>query len=481
MDQHQLDADVIVIGSGAAGLAAANAAAEENATVTLFEKQPSLGGTSNFFHGTFAVESAMQKEQYIAYSKEQAFKNYMEFNHWLVNAALVRALINKSADTIEWLKNYGVVFNAVTINLPDAPRTYHVIKGAGEACIKALTLRAKEQGVKIRLSAPVLKIVKQDGRISGVVVEIDGEGIQVACKAVIIATGGYANNKAWIKKYAGMELDRNIVPIGNTGKMGDGIRMAWEMGAASEGMGVLHMLRGGPFGPEFPFMSVVETAAIQPILWVNPRGERFCDEGIATDDTFTGNVNTRFKDGYSFCLFDDSIKQKFMEEGVYRGMGTAVLPGHTLPDLDIEFQHLLSLNTKELFAANCIEALAEKMEVDPGTLKKTIEQYNQFCDKGRDEEFAKDQKFLDPLTGPTFYAVRARTGFLGTMGGIRVNHKTEAVDAYDNPIPGLYATGLDMGGLHAESYSMKASSGAASAFALNSGRIAGANAANFVG
>jgi fumarate reductase flavoprotein subunit len=107
---------------------------------------------------------------------------------------------------------------------------------------------------------------------------------------------------------------------------------------------------------------------------------------------------------------------------------------------------LLSLNTKELFAANSIEALAEKMEAAPGTLKKTIEQYNQFCDKGRDEEFAKDQKFLDPLTGPTFYAVRARTGFLGTMGGIRVNYKTEAVVAYDNPIPGLYAPGLDIVG-----------------------------------
>ena len=92
MNQSNLDADIVVIGSGAAGLAAANAAAEKNVTVTLFEKQPALGGTSNFFKGTFAVESAMQKEQYIAYSKEQAFKNYMEFNHWLVNAALVRGL-----------------------------------------------------------------------------------------------------------------------------------------------------------------------------------------------------------------------------------------------------------------------------------------------------------------------------------------------------------------------------------------------------
>ena len=113
-------------------------------------------------------------------------------------------------------------------------------------------------------------------------------------------------------------------------------------------------------------------------------------------------------------------------------------------------------------------------------LKTTIEQYNGFCEKGRDELFAKDPAYLRPLKGPRFYAAKSHTAFLGTLGGIRINHRTEAVDEYDNPIPGLYAAGLDAGGLHAESYSMRDTSGIASAFALNSGRVAGENAAGYL-
>ncbi len=474
MSDHR-ETDVVVIGSGAAGLAAAVVAAEEGAKVALFEKQPSLGGTSNFFNGIFAVESDMQKEQYIAYSRDQAFKNFMEYNHWRVNAALVRALINRSADTVRWLRERGVEFPEVTINMPDAPRTYHLVKGGGEALVKALTVRAKDKGVVIRVGAPVKKILKQNGVPAGVVAEIDGEDVEVACKAVIIASGGYANNAEWIKKYSGFDLERTVMPIGNVGKMGDGIRMAWEMGGAAEGMGVLHLIRVAPFSPEFPFMNTVEGAAIQPMLWVDPKGERFCDEGIAYYDTSLGNVNSRYRQGYTFCLFDDTIKQHFIEEGVFRGMGTAVLPGWKLHDLNEQVAYILSLNSKEFFGANSVEELAGKMEVDPAVLKATVERYNGFCERGRDEEFAKDPQYLIPLKGPRFYAARARTCFLGTLGGIKINQRTEVVDQYDAAIPGLYAAGIDAGGIHAESYSMKDSSGAASAFALISGRIAGEN------
>jgi fumarate reductase flavoprotein subunit len=65
----------------------------------------------------------------------------MEYNHWLANARLVRALINRSADTIDWLRNLNVEFPEVTINMPDAPRTYHVVKGGGEAVVKALVVK----------------------------------------------------------------------------------------------------------------------------------------------------------------------------------------------------------------------------------------------------------------------------------------------------------------------------------------------------
>ena len=140
-------ADVVVIGSGVAGLSAALAAAEEGASVIVCEKQRALGGTSNFFQGTFAVESELQRARFITYSRDEAFKNIMEYSHWRADPRLVRAIVDDSAGTIAWLEEQGVEFIEVMNNMPDAPRTYHVPKGAGEAVVKALATQAKARGV----------------------------------------------------------------------------------------------------------------------------------------------------------------------------------------------------------------------------------------------------------------------------------------------------------------------------------------------
>src|SRR3990172_8918766 len=244
-------ADVAVVGSGATGLAAAVTLAEGGAKVVVFEKQRSLGGTSNFFQGTFAVESEMQRERYIDYTRDEAFKNTMEHSHWRANPRLVRAIINESGPTIGWLKNQGVVVTDATINMPDSPLTYHLIKGRGEAVVKALVDRLKSMGSAVLPGTPVTSLLKQNGRISGVVADDDGEEVEVEVKAAVIASGGFANNKDWVKKYAGFDLGANLFPVGNTGKSGDGIRMAWEAGAAEDGIGTIEMFRVAPVGPEF--------------------------------------------------------------------------------------------------------------------------------------------------------------------------------------------------------------------------------------
>jgi fumarate reductase flavoprotein subunit len=229
------ETDIVIVGSGAAGLAAAVTAAEGGAKVLVFEKQRSLGGTSNFFEGTFAVESSFQREKYITYGRDEAFKAIMDFTHWRANPRLVRTIVNESGATIAWLQKQGVEFSGVTINMPDAPQTYHVVKGKGDAAMKALALKAKEKGVGIILATPVKRLLKQGERTAGVIIEEDGEEREVRAKAVIIASGGYANNKEWIKKYTGFDLGVNLLAVGNTDKTGDGIRMAFEMGAAEEG------------------------------------------------------------------------------------------------------------------------------------------------------------------------------------------------------------------------------------------------------
>lgn len=475
-----METDVVVIGSGVSGLAAALTAAEGGARVVVFEKQRSMGGSSNFFQGIFAVESAMQRERYIDYSRDEAFTNFMEYSHWRANARLVRAFVDESAGTIAWLQRQGVEFVDATINMPDAPRTYHVVKGDGASVVKILATKAREKGVDLRLASPVKQILKEGNRITGVIAEVDGEDVEVAAKAVIVASGGYANNKEWIRKYAGYDLGVNMIPIGNVDKMGDGIRMAWEAGAAEEGMGTLETFRTGPVGPDFAAKSQIEFAAVQPDLWVDPRGERFCDEGIAFYDTSIGNANARYKEGYTFSIFDDSIKERLLAKGIDRNVAWEYLPGSRPVGIDKEMRAALEKGSGEVFEADSVEELAQKIGADPAVLKATVEEYNRFCEKGHDDLFAKDPTYLWPLSGPKFYAVRARTVFLGTLGGIKVNGKTEVVDKKNRVIPGLYAVGFDAGGMYGDSYPIKAGSGSSAGFATNSGRIAGRNAAKYV-
>ena len=482
MNPKTVDTEVVIIGSGVAGLAAALTVAEGGATkVTVFEKERSPGGTSNFLQGTFAVESPMQRERYIMYSRDEAFKNIMEYSHWIANPRLVRAIVNESAATINWLQKQGVVISDVTINMPDSPRTYHVIKGKGEALVKVFIMRSKEIGVDIRLATPVKRIIKQGDRISGVMAEADGEEMQVNTKVVIIASGGYANNKEWIKKYTGFDLGVNLMPIGNVDKTGDGIRMAWEAGAAEEGKNLLELYRSGPTGGDFSLGNQIEFAVTQPDLWVDPKGERFCDESICFYDSSVGNANARSKDGYTWSIFDEGVIKRMLERGIDKNVAIDSMPGSKPTGIERELKAALDKKSTEVYEADSIEALATKIGVSLAALKKTIEEYNDACEKKYDKQFAKDPRYLWPIKGPKYYAVKARTVFLGTMGGIKINEKCEVVDKKEAAILGLYAAGFDAGGMYGDSYPIKCSSGLASAFALNSGRIAGKNALKFLG
>ncbi len=475
------ETDVIIIGSGGCGLAAALTAAEAGARVILFEKQRSLGGTSNFFEGTFAVESPMQRERYLTYTRDEAFKGMMEYSHWRANARMVRAFVDESASTIAWLQEAGVEFSEVGTNMPDGPRTYHIVKEKGAAVVKALAIKAKEKGVDLRLGTPVTRIIKEGDRITGVIVDKNGDAETVQSPVVIIASGGYANNKAWVKKYAGFDIDVNMIPVGNVDKMGDGIRMAWEVGAAEEGMGVLEAYRFGPMAPEFRTYGPVQMVALQPDLWVNPAGERFCDEGIAFYDTSVGNVNARHKEGFTYSLFDDSIREYYTKHGIHRNVGWKNAPGTKPAGFDDELSNALEKGTNEAYAADSVEDLAAKMGVEPAVLKTTVDEYNGFCEKGHDDLFAKDPRYLRPLKGPKYYAAKARTIFLVTLGGIKVNHRMEVVDKKEKVIPGLYAGGMDAGGMWGDSYPIQVATGASSAFAINSGRIAARSALRYIG
>ena len=485
MNKERISADIVAIGSGATGIAAALTAAGGGARVIILEKMLNTGGTSNFPEGMFAVESEMQRQQYIGISRDEAFKIIMDYSHWRANPRLVRAFVDESAGTISWLQDLGVEFDGPMAIFPNGPRTWHLLKGPQKArssvMMKTLTARAREKGIDIRLATPARELIREGDRVIGVVAEKEGKVIEFNTKAVIIGSGGYANNEEWIKKYTGFDLNVNLFPIMNFDKVGDGIRMAWEAGAAEEGMGVLMTMRIGPLkGPGLKTMGQLESAGFQPNLFVTQQGIRYFDEARLTNFPFDGAAISRLKEGYSYAIFDEAEKRNWIEKGITTSAGMICPPGTRLADFEEEWRTAVGQGNPNLFEADSIEDLAKEMGIDPQVLRATLDEYNGFCEKGHDDLFAKDPKYLRPLKGPRFYGLRCWRVFLSTIGGIKINHRMEAVDRNNRPIPGLYAGGNDAGGLYGDSYDVFATGGALG-FAFNSGRIAGKNALKYLG
>lgn len=472
-----LYADVVVIGSGASGLTAALTAAEGGAQVIVFEKRGVPGGTTNFAEGIFAAESKYQRAKNIAITKNEAFNYIMEYSHWRADARLVRAFVDKAPETIEWLEKQGVEFIEPAANYPGGYMTWHIVKGRGSALVKTLLARAQEKGVKVYLNTPAKKILTDEkGKIVGVMAQSrnDGQNIQVNTKAVIIATGGYANNKEMLAKYTNFGDD--VVPVGNIEKTGDGIQMAWAVGAAERGVDVLQLYRPGIPGetPE----SHLNAPARQPYLWINSRGERFCNEGIIFSWPFAGNALANQPGRIMYVIFDENTKKYMMEKGIDVGVGVMVPVATKLTRLESELQRGLAKGY--VFMADSIAELATKIAVNPAKLQETIDEYNRMCDQREDTLFGKNAKYLQPVRQPKFYAMKCLPHILGTLGGIKINHRTEVLNKKLEVIPGLYAVGNDAGGMYGDSYDV-VMAGGTFGFAVNSGRIAGKNALKYIG
>ena len=466
-----MEADLVVIGAGAAGTAAGFAAAELGAKVIMLEKQPAFGGTGNFSEGIFAVESSMQRAMNYTLTKDQAFKLIMDYSHWRANAKLVRAFIEKSAETVDWLAKNGVGYEQLTSNYPGGLYTWHIYKGRGAAWIRTLQGKYAAMGGQLMLKTTAKSLIQKDGKVVGVIADSDGEKITINAKAVVIATGGFGNNKEMMEKYTRFP---NVMPIANVGKTGDGIQMAWAAGAAAEGLEVMASYRPGPVGESTT--SQVGAAAKQPHLWLNPKGERFCDESIIFQWPFAGNALER-QGGTMFVVFDQGTLNYMQTHGIDVGVGVMVPVTTKLAKFDEDFAR--AEKNGVAFKAASLDELAQKTKMDATALKAAVEKYNGHYAIRHDGEFAKDSKFLQPVKTAPFYAVKSVATSLGTLGGVKVSERLEAVTKDDKPVPGLYVVGNDAGGMYGDSYDLLMA-GSTIGFAVNSGRIAAESLVQYI-
>lgn len=478
-----LETEIVVIGAGPAGLAAAISAAERGNQVVVLEKGTTTGGTANMGMGLFAVESRLQKERQIALSKEEAFRLFMDYTHWRTDAKLVKAYIDRSPETISWLEAMGVEFYDVAAYFPGAHFTWHIVKpegggrpgpGCAGTMTKLMTKRAQALGVKFLLQCPAKRLLGSEDGIEGVLAEDrTGEEVYVKGSAVVIATGGFGDNPEWIKRFTGFEWGVDLFSFRIPGLNGDGIRMAWEIGASRSEMN-LELIYATPGLDEFPTLREVFR---QPfVIMVNLLGERFINEEMLPNTTFTGNAVARQKGRCAFAIFDDRVLEH-LKKGLE--VFSVVFPVKDASSFEGEFQTAVSKGIKDLFVANSLEELAGLTGIDRKRLLLTLETYNTYCQMRVDKELGKNPKYLIPLKGQRFFSAKVYPSAYGTLGGIKINHRCEVLNEQWEPIPGLYAAGTDACSIYGDSYIFLLP-GNTMGFAVNSGRIAGENASLYL-
>lgn len=486
-----LKTDVVVIGTGGSGSAAALASAQGGARVIMFEEKRFYGGISNMGMEVFAAESKLQHLNNIPFTRDDAFRVFMERTQWRADARLVRAFIDKTADTIDWLQQLGVIFEISTFFLhPDSPVCTHLVKppagragspGAFATMMKVLRSRIEEKGVEIYFSTPVRELVKEGDRITGVIAEdISGETVKAHAGAVIIASGGFLTNKEMLEKYGGFKLGHNLFLMEPMELNGSGIRMAWEAGAALGGMGV-PVMSGTPLLKGLRSEALnLSFIAFQPYLWINQHGERFIDEGNFITE-FRAHAIARQKNSCAFSIFDGNTK-RHLEEGDLDYLPVLAPYTKKIAEIDSIINLARNKGNQDVFVADSLAELGNQIGVPPEVLRKTVEQYNRFCEQCHDDLFAKNPRYLHPVKQPKFYAFRVMVMGYTTLGGIKINERTNVLNADGEVIPGLYAVGDAAN--EAMSYDTSLTHvlrGGPMSFALNTGRIASENALKYIG
>ncbi|MFC2045840.1 FAD-binding protein [Chloroflexota bacterium] len=370
----------------------------------------------------------------------------------------------------------------------------HMPKDMMASVQRALIKNAKELGVKTLLQTSGKKILRgTDGQVTAVLAANNsGEEFEIQSKAVVIATGGFSDNRELLKKYCPDYYDAMRLDDWphHEAHSGDGIYMAQEIGAAiADWVPIYHRGGGGDLGGP-PWRPVLPRLMYQRMIWVNKMGKRYADE--ASCGTMEGNMaggNALFMqpDREVYSLFGIELVQAVEAGGpgfeekprkhAKRG-GGAILVSEQFSGFTEKIQKLA--DEGEIKKADSWSEIAQWIGCNPETLQVEINEYNAYCDKGHDEIFTKDPAYLVPLRKPPYYAIKGSGGQVGqTLGGIKVDECMAVLNKQGNSISGVYAAGVIADGHQGQTYCYELG-GCAASFAVNSGRIAGENAARYV-
>jgi len=423
------EADVIVVGGGNTGIPAAITAHDKGAKVIVLEASTGMASSlAMIAGGTPFAGTDFQKEQGVEDSPDQMYEEALAVGGG--SPELWRALVDRQQEVFTWLLSIGAKPEVLQLAPGHKVRRSIRFEGHGVGLCNILRKALKDAKIDVRYKHRARKLIYDcdKGRVVGITAESDGKTLNFkARKAVILTTGGFCQNHDLVKEYGPAYAD--LVPTAPPQHQGDGLVMAMAIGAGTSNIGLAVC-------PSLPICaetgSLLTSQGLGGIA-VNRHGERWANEATNDLDSYT----MRYKEiiqqdptGLHFAISDEKGRQ----DDPYKAKGH----GH-----------------EKIFQADTVEELEKILGIDPGGLKKTLDEYNSDIEK-----YGYDRKLGRKLLGmahpnepprtidtPPYYGVKCKVCLTSMKGGLRINGKDQVLTQFGDVIPGLYAAGEIAGGL----------------------------------
>ena len=495
-EDSTVDADVVVVGAGGAGMTAAITAAAEGKSVVIVESQPMVGGNSvratggmnagktvyqdeNEFGESAGVEKTLKtaaekyadnetitalaktvSEQWAAYqanptgyfdSVELMELDTMIGGKGINDPELVETLCANSADAIDWLDEHGITLhNVSSFGGASVKRIHRPVNAEGKTVsvgsymIPLLQENCEKAGVKMMLDTTATEILTDaNGAAVGVkATGASGETVTVNAKAVVLASGGFGANLDMVVKYK-PEL-KGFMTTNAPGIQGQGIEMAEAIGAATVDMDQIQI---HPTVEANTAALITEGLRGDGAILINEEGQRFIDE-VGTRDVVSA-AEIAQTGSYSWLVVDQAMAD-----------ASSVIQGYIKKGYTV--------------TGATYEELGKAMGVDAAAFAETMEKWNGYVEAKNDPDFGRTS-FANPLNTAPYYAVKVTAGVHHTMGGLKINANTEVLNEKGEVIPGLFAAGEVTGGVHGAN---RLGGNAVADFTVF-GRIAGAAASDY--
>lgn len=445
---------VLVLGGGLAGAAALLAAAEAGQYALLLEKEKLLGGSTVRSAGLSAwAGSDEQCAQGIEDSVELLRSDLIAVGQGIADERLIDLYCDNQIDTYHWLKGHGVAYGHIhAASGQSVPRSHPTDT---TAMLKALYAAAGRLGARLMVGVGAKRLLREGGRVIGVLVERDGVEHEVRCDAVVLATGGFSQSPEMLARFA--PAMRQAIPAGGPGNKGEGMLMAWDLGAGLADLPWIKATYGHYFEPHPDEDGTGILAVYKGAIMVDLAGRRFVDESIPYK--LLGDASLAQPQGRTWQVFDAQVMAQSNDE---------------VPIYEFAGRERAGM----LLKADSIAELAELMGTRPGVLEETVTAYNSCLANGEPDPLGRVHTVggvgtPTPVDQGPFYAQLSGSVVLATYCGVTVDTSMRVLDVWGEPIERLYAAGEVIGGFHGGGYMTGTSIGKSAIF----GRIAGTNAA----